>query len=65
MVEEPLLHTPETSYVHWPWARTREIPDFVSEHQLVESYILHLYGPRNHKARKISFGVKDPIAVCM
>lgn len=44
LVEEPLLHTPEASYVHWLWTLRREIPNFVIEHQLVESYIVCLYG---------------------
>lgn len=65
LVEEPLLHTPEASYVHWPWTVRREIPNFVTEHQLVEPYIVCIYGPRNCKARRMSFGMKDPIAVCM
>lgn len=64
LVEEPLLHTPEASYVHWPWTVRREIPNFVIEHQLVVSCIA-LYGPRNCKARRTSLGVKDPIAVCL
>lgn len=44
LVEEPLLHTPEASYVHWLWTLRREIPNFVIEHQLVESYIVCLNG---------------------
>jgi len=63
LVEEPLLHTPETANVHW--LGEERYQTFVSEHQLVESYILHLYGPRNCKARRMSFGLKDPIAACM
>lgn len=62
LVEDPLLHTPEASYVHWPRTVRREIPNFVIEHHLVSCIIL--YGPRNCKARRTSLGVKDPIAVC-